>query len=110
MFSEMDYSDQDKLFYPQAMKLQSNDQYNLIVTLYANTNRRLDYAYLMHSLGIKHKLKISNLITQLRKHGFEINLNREGFKLVNIDGKGSKQEEAERFKPNLNPLLNQVFQ
>ena len=109
MFLEMNDNEQDKLFYPKAMALQSNDQFNLAVTLYANTERRLDSAYLMHSLGLTQKPQLNSLITQLRRHGFDINLNKEGFKLVDIIYKEKPKPKTQCFKPSINPLLSQVF-
>ena len=109
MFLEMNDNEQDKLFYPKAMKLQSNDQFNLIVTLYANTERRLDTTYLMHSLGLTQKPQLNSLITQLRRHGFDIHYNSEGYKLVDIVYKEKPKPKTQCFKPQINPLLSQVF-
>ena len=109
MFLEMNDNDQDKLFYPKAMKLQSNDQYSLAVTLYANTEQRLDSAYLMHSLGLTQKPQLNSLIKQLRGHGLDIHYNSEGFKLVDIVYKEKPKTKTQCFIPSINPLLSQVF-
>ena len=83
MFLEMNDNEQDKLFYPKAMKL--------------------------HSLGLTQKPQLNSLITQLRRHGFDINLNKDGFKLVDIIYKEKPKQKTQCFKPSINPLLIQVF-